>query len=206
MVVYPTYSSTWVDGEKAWISEAGEIAGKGVQTSRTLVRSRSKDVPLRMMNLRDVTGRLHKGATVAEHQPVNVVETVTPPTKEKQQQECISELILETDYRLSAADKQKLSGFLKDFSDTLSVDEYDNGHTGVIEHHIDTGQHPPIRQTLCRHLSPHLQAIREQTELMMKQKIIQPPVSGWTSNVVLVQKKDDTLRFCVDYRRLNEVS
>ena len=80
------------------------------------------------------------------------------------------------------------------------------GNSGVIEHHIDTGQHPPIRQALRRHPPPHLQAIREQTELMMKQKIIEPSVSGWTSNVVLVRKKDDTLRFCVYYRRLNEIS
>ena len=80
MVFYPTYSSTWVDGEKAWMSEVGEIAGKGVQTSRTLVPSRSKNVPLRMMNLRDVADRLIKGATVAEVQPVDVMETVTPPT------------------------------------------------------------------------------------------------------------------------------
>ena len=180
------------------MSEAGEIAGKGVQTSRTLVPSRSKDVPLRMTNLRDVAVRLHKGATVAELQHVDVVETVTPPTKEERQQEYISELIRGTDYRLSAAHKKKSSGLLKEFSDTLSVDEYDMGRTGVIEHHIDTGQHPPIRQALRRH--------PPQKELMVKQKIIELSVGGWTSNVVLVRKKDDTLRFCVDYRRLNEVS
>ena len=86
MVVYPTYSYTWVDGEKAWMSEAEEIAGKGVQTSRTLVPPRSKDVPLRMMNHRDVAVRLNKGATVAELQPVDVVKTVTSPTKEERQQ------------------------------------------------------------------------------------------------------------------------
>ena len=159
-----------------------------------------------MMNLRDVAVRLHKGATVAELQPVDVVETVTLPTKEERQQQRISELIRGTDYRLSAVDKEKLSGLLKEFSDILSVDEYDMGQTGVIEHHIDTGQHPPIRQALRRHPPPHLQAIREQTELMMKQKTIEPSVSGWTSNVILVRKKDDTLRFCMDYRRLNEVS
>ena len=85
MVVSSTYSSTWVDGEKAWISEAGDIAGKGVQTSRTLVPRRSKDVPLRMMNLRDMAGRLRKGATVAELQPMDAVETVSPPRKEKRQ-------------------------------------------------------------------------------------------------------------------------
>ena len=123
------------------MSEAGEIDGKGVQTSRTLVPPRSKDVRLRIMNLRDVAVRLNKGATVAKLQPVDVVETVTPPTKEERQQECISKLIRGTDYRLSAADKEKLSGLLKEFSDTLSEDEYDMGQTGVIEHHIDIGQH-----------------------------------------------------------------
>ena len=66
-----------------------------MQTSRTLVPQRSKDVPLRMMNLRDVAVRLHKGATVAELQPVDVVETVTSPTKEGRQQQCISELFVE---------------------------------------------------------------------------------------------------------------
>ena len=80
------------------------------------------------------------------------------------------------------------------------------GQTGVIEHHIDTGKHPTNRQALRRHPPPLLQAIREQTELMVKQNIIEPSVSGLTSNVVLVRKKDNTLRFCVDYRRLNEVN
>ena len=130
------------------MSEAGKIAGKGVQTSRTWVPPRSKDVLLRMMNLRDVTLRLNKGTTVAELPSVDFVKTVTSPTKEERQQECISELIRGTDYRLSAVDKEKLSGLLKEFSDTLSVDEYYMGQTGVIEHRIDTGKHPPIRQAL----------------------------------------------------------
>ena len=170
------------------MSEAGDVAGKDVEISMELVPPRSKDVPLRMMNLRDVAVRLNKGATVEELQPVYVLEAITPPTKEERQQECISELIRGTDYRLSAADNEKLSGLLKEFSDTLSEDEYDMGQTGVIEHHIDIGQHPPIRQVLRRHPPPHLQAIREQTELVLKQKIIEPSVSVWTSNVVLVPK------------------
>ena len=54
---------------------------------RGLPLDSSKDVPLRMMKVRDVAVQLNKGATVAELQPVDVVETVTPPTKEERQQE-----------------------------------------------------------------------------------------------------------------------
>ena len=53
MVVYSTYNSTCVDDEKARMNEVGEIAGRGVQPSRTLVPPRLNDVPLRLMNLRD---------------------------------------------------------------------------------------------------------------------------------------------------------
>jgi len=41
---------------------------------------------------------------------------------------------------------------------------------------------------------------------MQKSKVIQPSNIPWASPVVLVRKKDDSLRLCVDYRKLNLVT
>ena len=76
------------------------------------------------------------------------------------------------------------------FGGIVSVSEYDMGQVGITKHEIDTGTHPPIQYSFRRHPPMHLQAIKEQTALMLQQGIIESAISRRTLNVVLVRKKD----------------
>jgi len=88
----------------------------------------------------------------------------------------------------------------------FSKGEYDIGRTPLVEYRIDTVEHRPIRQPLRRHPFKHLETIDKQVTEMEEHGIIEPTASPWASNVVLVRKKDGSLRFCIDYRQLNRIT
>ena len=74
------------------------------------------------------------------------------------------------------------------------------------EHVIETGHHRPVR-SLPRRLAPaERETVQLEVEEMMKAGVIEPSYSPWASPVVLVKKKDGGVRFCVDYRKVNEVT
>jgi len=99
-----------------------------------------------------------------------------------------------------------LNAILKEYADVFSQDENDLGRTHIIMHHIDTDDSRPVRQPLRRFPPAHVEAISDHVDNMLKQGIIEPASSPWASNVVLVKKKDGSLRCCMDYRQLNSVT
>ena len=80
------------------------------------------------------------------------------------------------------------------------------GRTTLAEHRIHTGSSPPIRQPPYRLAHAHRNMVEKELEKMQRCGTISPSSSEWASPMVLVKKKDGTLRPCVNYRRVNAAS
>ena len=102
--------------------------------------------------------------------------------------------------------KQEVERLLQDNRGVFSTSEFDLGRTKLVQHKIDTGTNRPFKQQLRRHPMAYLPVIDEHVDKMLANDICEPSVSPWASNVVLVKKSDGTLRFCVDYRQLNNLT
>ena len=95
---------------------------------------------------------------------------------------------------------------LTDFAGVFATSSDDLGHTSLLTHQINTGSSQHIRQP-TRRLPLHKRAEADTLlKDMLKKGVIEPSSSPWTSPIVLVRKKDGSTRFCVDYRKINEVT
>jgi len=76
----------------------------------------------------------------------------------------------------------------------------------MMPHRINTGSHSPVKQQLRRQPYAYLPEIECNVQELLAAKVIEPAQSPWSSNVCLVRKKDGSMRFCVDYRKLNSLT
>ncbi|KAL1251467.1 hypothetical protein QQF64_019263 [Cirrhinus molitorella] len=114
-----------------------------------------------------------------------------------------SPVVVDIDPQLSAAQKTELQHLVGQFSDVFSPWP---GQTNVIQHDIQTPAGVIVRQRPYRIPEARRQAVEEEVQDMLKLGVIEPSRSPWSSPVVMVPKPDGTLRFCNDFRRLNEIS
>jgi hypothetical protein len=64
----------------------------------------------------------------------------------------------------------------------------------------------PIYKKYYRMPGPELAELKKHLDELLQKGYIHPSISPWGSPVLFVKKKDGSLRMCVDYRQLNEVT
>ena len=108
---------------------------------------------------------------------------------------------------LSKSEKQNLNKFLLQNSDIFSTSFADIGKTDIFSHKIETlPGAPPVHLAPQRVDTIKKKEIERQTAEMEDAGLIRQSNSVWHSPVVLVKKKNDFMRFAIDYRKLNSIT
>jgi Reverse transcriptase (RNA-dependent DNA polymerase) len=112
------------------------------------------------------------------------------------------DLVRSQSFHLSSEDQDRL---LKSLRPHASLWDGHLGNISAVEHHIPT-EGPPIASQPYRVGPAARELIDKELTRMKELKVVEPASGPWASPVVLIPKPDGSVRFCVDYRRLNSVT
>ena len=94
-------------------------------------------------------------------------------------------------------------GLIHEFTCIFFQDDLDLGKTSIVKHSIKVNDSVPFKERY-RHIPPGMyEEVKVHIHEMLDVGAIRPSNSPWTSAVVLVQKKDGKLQFCINLQKLN---
>ena len=214
-----------------WMVEQKPLQ-QGVILARTLMNNSSTEAVVRAINYSETVHRLHAEQFLGTAEPAEECTEESGAESDTSSRRPVAPSIHDTTAPVTIAGESDLEifpehvrclvnslpedlteeqlevakRFIYENESIFSKSEFDLGRTNMVKHRIDTGLNRPFKQALRRHPLAYLPIIDGHVEEMIKHDVIEPAASPWTSNIVLIRKRDGGLRFCVDYRRLNDLT
>ena len=185
----------------------------GLLIARALVCPEFGTVPLRIMNLNQEPVTLYKNTVAAVYEPVEIRKQENVNTLGKDNapidESCthVDELLHQSSTNLNESQVESLRSLLYEFKDQFSKSSHDLGNTNLVEHTIKTlPDCKPVKLRPYRIPLAKREFAENEIKAMAEKGLIEPSHSAWSAPAVLVPKHDGTTRFCIDYRRLNQLT
>ncbi|KAL6742602.1 hypothetical protein Aduo_015739 [Ancylostoma duodenale] len=103
--------------------------------------------------------------------------------------------------------RERPAELLDTFSDVFSRHQYDIGSCTAGKVHIFTTNEPPARIRPYRIPIKYREELQKHINMLLKTGVMKESNTNWVHNLMVVQKKDNSLRVCLDMRRpINEVT
>jgi len=190
---------------------------EGLLVAKVLVDANQPTIPLRLINLSDHPIRLVRKRHIATCSPVALEKPNDTPafkvnkiSKEQLSSmpipEHLENIYAESIENLDSDQQLQVKQLLTEYQHIFSKSKSDLGCTKLIQHRINTGLAPPIKQNP----RPLPQAVRDEVskeiDRMLDAGLIEKSCGPWSSPIVPCHKADGSIRLAVDYRRLNDVT
>ena len=172
--------------------EPSEKLPEGIRSQAAVYQG--EGMKIRLENVGDEERLINPGWEIGTIETVQI-EEMDQPVKKRPDVPC----------ELTARQREELETLLNKYQEVFSERTGKIGQANSIQHEIHT-KGAPIRQPFRRQNPYVRQMEQEQVSEMLDQEVIRPSTSPWASPVVMVKKKDGSMRFCVDYRKLNSVT
>ena len=102
---------------------------------------------------------------------------------------------------------ESLDNILNEFDDLFMKRKADIGRCTIAKHTIEVEPGAVPHREGARRMSPEkAERANQEVRSLLALGMIQPSLSPWASGIVMVKKKSGELRFCCDFRSLNEVT
>lgn len=181
--------------------------------AKTVVKH-GNDIPIRVANIFPTSLKISEGDVIATYEPISCITSCEDSDVHRKEDTTLDASKIQENLNhfkksWQHLSQQELKDAIQFISGHIEIFEGRNGTTGrttLIQHRIDTGEAQPIRQPPRRLPMAKQQEVKELVDKMLSEGIIEQSSSPWSAPVVLVTKRDGSTRFCVDYRKLNDVT
>ncbi len=107
------------------------------------------------------------------------------------------------DSPLSEEWKDRITTKLNSVPEVFATGDLDYGHTTAVKHRIRLSDPTPFKQRVRPIHPSDYEAVRLHLQELKDANIIRESDSPYASPIVIVKKKDGSIRLCIDYRKLN---
>ena len=172
-----------------------------INTVSTLNRDRS--LPLLIVNNTNKFIKIYRHGLLAKISGIqNKVANVNSVIKNKP---CSDKLDL-NDLDVPEQYRSKIEKLVLKNQDLFASKDSELGYTDTVKMQIEVENHEPIEMRPYRTPIKNREVIDKAINEMLDANIIRRSRSPWSFPVVIVDKKDGSKRFCVDFRKLNQVT